>query len=676
MKFQVKDKRVILIDRTMRLVGDNEYEFLFEFDEEWEGKTKTARFIMGDYMKDIVLNNDKCLIEKTFFKGGQLKVGVYASNVATTVLKQTFKPSILEESGGEPTVPENLWTQLLEIVETDVQYVRQAVSDAEQHAQNAQEAVSGFGDVVRTKTAEFNTNAATKQTEFNQNAADKIREYDEHITDYTTEINSLKSDLTDVIEKVQCKNLLDVSNCELNKYLDVNGVLSDYNKRNVTDFIPVEKGMKLVGTYTFSGTQTLMDFSTIVLYDINKNLVSGGVINTNKYTIPNGVSYVRCTIHSNLIDYSGQIELTEDGTPTPYEPYIEPYKKLTDKVIEKSNIATKEYVDSKKVSFSDMTENIGCSLPISEYFMTVGIAESWYSDSFVTPKGFLVNLFSGSKATRYNDRIYFVNNEEYHENNAYAWHLYDSLLNEIKSVNNTGYGFARNCRTLNLQNCSLLAIGDSTVDHDVMTAKIKSFFTENGKEITLLGTLGDGKGNGNNNEGRAGWKSSDYFTNKQYNSVVNPFYNPTSGTFDFSYYMNQQGYSSVDFVVIQLGINDLYNYDDTMIVQTWENVKMMIDSVHAFNADIKVILNLPTTPNADQSKHSVFEPLYRNRIIRYCEYATVKANELYSTSKVRISYCHLILNPNTDIRDNVHPTNDGYEKMALEVVNQINNWQN
>ena len=195
MKFQVKDKRVILIDRTMRLVGDNEYEFLFEFDEEWEGKVKTARFVMGDYKKDIVLNNDKCLVEKTFFKGGKLKVGVYASNVATTVLKQTFMPSILEESGGEPTVPENLWTQLLEIIDADVQSVRQATSDA-------QNIVDGFGDVVKSKQEEFNAHAAEKQTEFNQNATDKIREYDEHVIEYKTEINSLKSDLASQDERI------------------------------------------------------------------------------------------------------------------------------------------------------------------------------------------------------------------------------------------------------------------------------------------------------------------------------------------------------------------------------------------------------------------------------------------------------------------------------------------
>lgn len=580
--------------------------------------------------------------------------------------------------------------EFVEILTNALNYATQAQESASAAAGSAEEAgryktqageILASVNLAGTQQIEAIEAAGTQQTNAAKEAIEaKGKETLDSIPDsYETlqgDVTQLRGDLTDVIEKIQCKNLLDVSKCESNKYLNVNGILEDYSNRYVTDFMPVKQGMKLVGTYTLWGTQNLTAFSSIVLYDINKNIVSEGVINTNQYTIPSGVSYVRCTIHQNLIDYSGQIELTEDGTPTQYEPYVEPYKKLTDKVIEKSNIATKEYVDSKKVSFSDMTENIACSLPISEYFMTVNIAESWYSDSFVTPKGLIVNMHSGGQATRYNDIYSFANDDAYNHNNAYRWYLHDTLLNKIKSVDYTGYGYPRNCKALNLQNCSLLAIGDSTVDHDVMTAKIKSFFAENGKEITLLGTLGDGSGYGNNNEGRAGWKTSDYFTNKQYDGVVNPFYNPTSETFDFSYYMDQQGYASVDFVVIQLGINDLYKYDDTMIVQTWENVKMMIDSVHAFNADIKVILNLPTTPNADQSKHSVFEPLYRNRIIRYCEYATVKANKLYSTSKVRISYCHLILNPNTDIRDNVHPTNDGYEKMALEVVNQINNWQN
>lgn len=501
------------------------------------------------------------------------------------------------------------------------------------------------------------------------------------INNTNTEVSELKEDLVKLLIDEKSKNLLDKSNVTMSpyNYINPNGTTETYGNNFVTDFIPVETG-KIVTLSHFSastGDFVQSGYASICLFDKNRNVKSGGDYNKTNYTVDDGVAFVRMTLNkSYFYDADSMVELTETGVPTSYEPYFKESKKLTYEIIEKSNLATKDYVDNKKFTLSSLTENIGCSLPKDEYFMTVGITEDWFSESFVTPKGFCVNMYSGSEADRYIDKYSFKNNRTYYGNNAYLWNLYDSFLNLVKMEANTGYGYARNCKALNLQNCSLLCIGDSTVDHDVMTAKIKSFFEENGKTVTLLGTLGDGQGTGNNNEGRAGWTTSDYFTDKQYNGVVNPFYNPSSQTFDFSYYMNNQGYTSVDFVVIQLGINDLYNFDDTKIIPTWENVNAMISSILSHNQSTKVLLNLPTTPNADWSKHSVFEPLYRNRVIRYCDYAITKTKELYPKSKVRVSYNHLILNPNTDIRDNVHPTKDGYEKMGLEVCNQINCWQN
>lgn len=506
-----------------------------------------------------------------------------------------------------------------------------------------------------------------------------VRENVEAVPGLKQDLTQVSESIAEIVTESTSKNLLDKAKATLTpyNYINPNGVTETYGNNFVTDYIPVETGKVVtISGWTPSGF-VKRSYTSICLFDSNKNVKIGGDYNKNNYTVQSGVAFVRLTLNkSYCYDVSGMVELTTDGNPTTYEPYFDSIKKLTDNIIESSGLATVNYVDNKKFTLSSLTENIGCSLPIGEYFMTVGIPEDWFSASFVTPKGFVVNMYSGSEADRYNDRYAFANNRQYYGNNAYSWNLYDSLLDLVKKEAYTGYGYARNCKTLNLQNCTLLAIGDSTVDHDIMTAKIKSFFVENGKVCTLLGTLGDGKGTGNNNEGRAGWTTSDYFTNKTYNSVVNPFYNSSSQTFDFSYYMNNQGYTSVDFVAIQLGINDLYNFDDTKIVPTWENIKRMIDSIRSYDASVKVILNLPTTPNADQSKHSVFEPLYRNRVIRYCEYATRKAKELYSTNNVRVSYNHLILNPNTDIRDNVHPTNSGYEKMGLEVCNQINCWQN
>ena len=326
---------------------------------------------------------------------------------------------------------------------------------------------------------------------------------------------------------------------------------------------------------------------------------------------------------------------------------------------------------------SDLANVYGCALPQNKIFQTVGLSEKWYRASMVTPPTTNVSVSAGVQySTKTNDGLSFPNTSVLTSSNGYSWNWYDMLYESIKSsMGNSGLGWGRSFIAENLSDCSLLAIGDSTVDHDTMTATILSHFAEQGHTITLLGTLGDESGT-NRNEGRAGWSAQDYLTDRQYQGVTNPFYNPNTQTFDFSYYMTNQEYTTPDFVVLQLGINDLYNYDDTRIEPTWDAMETIIDSILAYNNNIKILLNLPTTPNSDQSMLGVPEFLYRNRVIRYNEYAMKNALSKYGISKVRCSYCHLILNPATEIRDNVHPTAEGYAKMALEVVNQINCWQN
>lgn len=313
-------------------------------------------------------------------------------------------------------------------------------------------------------------------------------------------------------------------------------------------------------------------------------------------------------------------------------------------------------------------ETYACALPVKELHFTKGWDEKFYFDSILTP--YKNNIFNGRYKAEDSDGIIFDSNSN---SNQYKYEIYDEQLNRIDN----------NCicqivsEPINLSDKTALVIGDSTVDFDTMTSKMLELFTENGAELTLLGTLGDGTTT-NKNEGRAGWTTIDYFTNKKYNDVVNPFYNQDTETFDFKYYMNQQGYTSVDFVIIQLGINDLYNATnnyESALKNVISNIKKMIDSVFVFNDSIKVIINLPTTPNSDKSKHSVSEPLYRNRVIKYNELAQIELTD-YPESKVRTSYCHLILDSKKDISDNVHPNTEGFAKMAKEVVSQMNVWMN
>ena len=631
--------------------------------------------------------------------------------------------------------------------------------------------------------------------------AQQIEQNKTDIGSLKTETGSLKEDIigleSELIETVHGKNLLDISKCTANSYINSDtGIIEhdDRRKGYVTDLIPVKEGYKLVSSYYLNKVTHPYDMLSIAHYDANKNFIPLFTTNIDIHEIPSGVAYVRCTIHKNLFNYNGQLELNKDGIATTYAPYVDPFVKLLKKLIDNSNLVThdelnenesktvvakgfnmievcetgigayhasggdikfepsytayayiianvkkntryiyktigesarwailvdekndiiKSFVNTPKRYFdtenatklyitlsthafdngvilsegtngqSDMIkvpvgcedsfyrqtkETYACALPVKELHFTKGWDEKFYFDSILTP--YKNNVFNGRYKSEDSTGIIFNSSSS---SNHYKYDIYDEQLNRIDN----------NCicqivsKPINLSDKTALVIGDSTVDFDTMTAKMLELFTENGSTLTLLGTLGDGTTT-NKNEGRSGWTTSDYFTNKKYNDVVNPFYNPDTETFDFKYYMNQQGYTSVDFVIIQLGINDLYNATnnyESASKNAISNIKKMIDSVFVFNDSIKVIINLPTTPNSDKSKHSVSEPLYRNRVIKYNELAQIELTD-YPESKVRTSYCHLILDSKTDISDNVHPNTEGFAKMAKEDVSQMNVWMN
>lgn len=461
--------------------------------------------------------------------------------------------------------------------------------------------------------------------------------------------------------------------------MKVDGSVTENSDYLYTDYIPVEEG-DIIGTFRNGNFAKIYSYR-IAAFDVDKSPIStkgrGNKTNSN-FTIQGGVAYVRITFEKSSIPSSIKPIIVRDGvTPTTYTAYFEPYKVLgTNMVTEASNTILSNLAN-KTFNTADMANRYACALPRTKLRMTVGLPEKWYYDTAITPESTKLSISAGLQyATQKDKYIEFLNTSVVTSVNGYMWSWYDMMLTLIdRVVGSAGYGFGRYIIAESLSNCSLLCIGDSTVDHDTMTATIISHFTEKGATCTLLGTLGDGSET-NKNEGRAGWKATDYLTDKTYNGVTNPFYNPTTETFDFAYYMQNQGYSGVDFVVLQLGINDLYNYDSTVIESTWAAMETIIDSIFVYSNAIKIILNLPTTPNSDQSAHSVTEFLYRNRVIKYNEYAQAHALSKYGDTKVRCSYCHLILDSGTEIRDNVHPTPAGYQKMALEVVNQINCWQN
>ena len=93
------------------IVSDNaDLEVVFIFDEEWDGLEKVARFVLEDKTyKDVLLQNDRCMIPLEVCQPGHLLIGVIGGDIVTTSIDVLVQPSIIAKSG-----------ELLDDVEPDI----------------------------------------------------------------------------------------------------------------------------------------------------------------------------------------------------------------------------------------------------------------------------------------------------------------------------------------------------------------------------------------------------------------------------------------------------------------------------------------------------------------------------------------------------------------------------
>lgn len=149
------------------------------------------------------------------------------------------------------------------------------------------------------------------------------------------------------------------------------------------------------------------------------------------------------------------------------------------------------------------------------------------------------------------------------------------------------------------KNKKALLIGDSWTANVFYVAYLRDRFVNgDGDDITLLGTMTNWGSDEIRYEGRAGWNTTNYVSSQSYNGNTNAFYNPSTGKFDFSYYLSNNGISTPDIVTIFLGINDAGN--GIALPTTISNINEMITSIHAVSSDIKIGIVLPPPPCQSQ----------------------------------------------------------------------------
>ena len=148
---------------------------------------------------------------------------------------------------------------------------------------------------------------------------------------------------------------------------------------------------------------------------------------------------------------------------------------------------------------------------------------------------------------------------------------------------------------------SVLLLGDSMTDQGKYQKYCNDLLVGNDISVNWLGSRISSFGL--NHEGRAGWRAYTYThlaastgADGEGRAAKNAFWNPAANAFDFRYYMDCQGYKNVDIVLIALGSNDFAKDNHTTVEEVAAAWQKIIDSIHAFNPNIKIVLWLCPMP--------------------------------------------------------------------------------
>ena len=141
----------------------------------------------------------------------------------------------------------------------------------------------------------------------------------------------------------------------------------------------------------------------------------------------------------------------------------------------------------------------------------------------------------------------------------------------------------------------LLIIGDSTTANSLMANELNNVFTSDVMNLELIGTKGTAPVK---HEGISGWTVNHFYTD-----ATSPFV--FSGVFDFAQYMSANGFSNTDYVVVNLGINDVFSYSydgalNTKIAEMLTQYQSIINGIKAFDTNIKIGLGITIPPNGNQ----------------------------------------------------------------------------
>lgn len=338
-------------------------------------------------------------------------------------------------------------------------------------------------------------------------------------------------------------------------YLSNSGNINSSNSFVTTNYIPVSADKGYV--------RSTGDWYNGAFYDADKTFVA--TISASKsVAIPENAAYARFAFTMYLENAHGLCVYVGEEE----KPYI-PYRIIPQKYIEQvadlfpevSLLLTNDLYIANGVKVDIHAQSITRSIDVSKTVRPIGVSNGVYGV--------------------FDNHIEITGGEQTDKSvNVFCEPRWGKIVNKTIAVHNVSANAG------NGQTKKVLFIGDSKTDAGVYTQCLLDMFANDPMSIQLLGTRGNTETN--RHEGRSGWSAENYCENNAWRGVIedSPFFNPATQTFDFAYYMAQNGYDGVDYVFINLGTNDTVS---NFIGYYHE----MIDSIRAYNSNIVIGIWVP-----------------------------------------------------------------------------------
>ena len=416
-----------------------------------------------------------------------------------------------------------------------------------------------------------------------------------------TDLSPLQTQLDAMTDSVQyIKNQFTVSTNvllldNLTSDYEINpatGELRTANGWRATDFMPLQPN-NYIFVYKDNGAYIYGASCFWAVYDSNKQYITGSVTDAAGVDFINAtdarVAYIRASFFKSRLQAEPMI------VPKTYyselEDYLPPFKGVLLKdspYLTECNSAFETDIRKRRiVAPKNVAVVMGNQLDVHYDNILLGADARLmpYKNYYGSAPGvhmrdmFRIDSLQSTITTKASIRILndgFVDYEQ---------PLGDLMLHKdlyIVPVSKTaGAGMTRN----------VMFIGDSITANGLYPKEVANLFANDVMNVNLIGTVNIG---GVPHEGHGGWTSKDFCETTSFNDYTNAFYNPATKTFDFTYYMNTNGFESVDDVFINLGINDMAkNLGLENIIRYYNK---MINSIRAYNPKIRIFIGLCILP--------------------------------------------------------------------------------